>query len=85
MRAIAGVARIGISEGCRVIHNESIDSLLARVSNANNFVSIDDFGVAAKELRERLEAGERPSDIEQGFALATMMDESFDKRVSRIC
>lgn len=64
---------------------ESIDALLLRVSNAANFVSIDDFGLAAKELRERLEAGERPSDIEQGFALATKMNESFDKRVSCIC
>ena len=66
-------------------HTESIDALMARASNADNFVSIDAFGAAARELRERLESGEMPSDIYLAGSLARQMRQTFDARKSRVC
>lgn len=63
---------------------ENIDSLLQRVSNANAFASIDEFGDAVRELRERLSAGELPSDLDDAADLVDRMDATFTARTAHV-
>lgn len=66
-------------------YDESIDDLLERVSNADNFASIRDGMVAARELRLRIDAGEIPSDLSTAGEMVRRALASLERREGRMC